>query len=314
MDEKTSDGKTDARSASVASESEGFAPVTPVVAVVLAAGFGTRFDPESPKQLMTLDGRPIICWSIEAFEADDRVTDVVVVVNPRVRPVVERLVDECGYPKVRAIVDGGPRRADSTVSALRLLESAGIPAGAKLLIHDGVRPFVSSRCIDGCIDALDGVDAATVAVPSTDTILVTDVVGGRRIISDVPDRSRMYRAQTPQAFRFGTIRRAYALAAGDPGFAPTDDTQVVVDYLPDHRVVIVDGDADNIKITTRADMPEAERIARRIDVGRSDAAGSAPSVTNPAAALTENPFVGMRPREVRSRVAMDGTSAQGVRR
>ncbi len=263
----------------------GSPPAIPVVAVVLAAGFGTRFDPDSPKQLVTLNGRPIICWSIEAFEADDRVTDVVVVVNPQVRPVVERLVDECGYPKVRAIVDGGPRRADSTISALRLLESAGIPAGAKLLIHDGVRPFVSTRCIDACVDALDGVDAATVAVPSTDTILVTDLVGDHRVISDVPDRSGMYRAQTPQAFRFGTIRRAYVLAANDPGFAPTDDTRVVVDYLPGHRVAIVDGDSDNIKITTRDDMPEAERIARRIDMVRGTS-----SFTEHAAVRMGNPL------------------------
>lgn len=285
----------------------GSSPAMPVVAVVLAAGFGTRFDPDSPKQLMTLNGRPIICWSIEAFEADSRVTDVVVVVNPRVRPVVERLVDECGYPKVRAIVDGGPRRADSTISALRLLESAGIPAGAKLLIHDGVRPFVSTRCIDGCVDALDGVDAATVAVPSTDTILVTDLVGGRRVISDVPDRSGMYRAQTPQAFRFGTIRRAYALAANDPEFAPTDDTRVVVDYLPDHRVAIVNGDADNIKITTRDDMPEAERIARRIDMMRGTS-----SAAEPAAIRMGNPFSATRPGGAPGRVAAG--EAAGERR
>ena len=73
-----------------------------------------------------------------------------------------------------------------------------------------------------------------------------------------------FRAQTPQAFRFATIRRAYALAAGDPDFHPTDDTRVVVDYLPDEPVAIVAGSETNLKVTTLADMPTAERIAAGI--------------------------------------------------
>ena len=69
----------------------------PVVAVVLAAGFGTRFDPNNPKQLVSVGGKPIVCWSIEAFETNPRITDIVVVVNPQVRDAVERLIDEAGY-------------------------------------------------------------------------------------------------------------------------------------------------------------------------------------------------------------------------
>ena len=88
-------------------------PEAPVVAVVLAAGFGTRFDPDNPKQLVSVDDKPIVCWSIEAFEQNPHVTDTIVVVNPQVRDEVERLVDEAGYPKVRMIIDGGAERADS---------------------------------------------------------------------------------------------------------------------------------------------------------------------------------------------------------
>lgn len=252
----------------------------PVVAVVLAAGFGTRFDPDNPKQLVSVGGKPIVCWSVEAFEANARVSDIVLVVNATVRAHVEQLVDEHGYPKVRAIIDGGAERADSTNAALSLLAEAGIPGDAKLLIHDAVRPFVSQASIDGCVDALDAFDAATVAIASTDTILLTrdadsddnemggieegrfnDRQSGRKVIREVPDRPNSFRAQTPQAFRFDTIRRAYGQAAADPGFHPTDDTRVVVDYLPDVPVAIVEGSEENLKITTRADLPTAERIA-----------------------------------------------------
>ena len=149
-------------------------PEAPVVAVVLAAGFGTRFDPDNPKQLVSVDDKPIVCWSIEAFEQNPHVTDTIVVVNPQVRDEVERLVDEAGYPKVRMIIDGGAERADSTAAALQALGAAGIPPRAKLLIHDAVRPFVEQSSIDGCITALDEFEAATVAFASTDTMLLTE--------------------------------------------------------------------------------------------------------------------------------------------
>lgn len=239
-------------------------PPVPVVAVVLAAGFGTRFDPDDPKQLVAVAGKPMVCWSIEAFEANPSVSDVVVAVNPQVRGHVESLVEEGGYRKVRGIVDGGEERVDSTLAVLALLGDNGIPAQAKVLIHDAVRPFVEQSAIDGCIAALDRCSAATVAVPSTDTMLVARRQEGRTVVGSVPERACMFRAQTPQAFRYATIVKAYALAAHDPGFSPTDDTRVVVEYLPDEPVDIVPGSESNMKVTTRADLPVAELIAERL--------------------------------------------------
>nr|WP_301895183.1 IspD/TarI family cytidylyltransferase [Bifidobacterium angulatum] len=233
----------------------------PVVAVVLAAGFGTRFDPENPKQLVCIDDKPIVCWSIEAFERNSRVSDIVVVVNPKVRDAVEGLIDEARYEKVRMVIDGGVERCDSTMAALNVLKQAGIPQQAKILIHDAVRPFVSQESIDDSIDTLDEFSAATVAFASTDTILLTHDAGDRKVIGSVPDRADTFRAQTPQSFRFGTIYHAYELAADDPDFHPTDDTRVVVDYLPDESVAIVAGSDTNLKVTTMADLPIAERIA-----------------------------------------------------
>ncbi|WP_370696068.1 IspD/TarI family cytidylyltransferase [Bifidobacterium aesculapii] len=233
----------------------------PVVAVVLAAGFGTRFDPDNPKQLVSVGDKPIVCWSIEAFERCARVTDILVVVNPKVRGEVERLIAEAGYGKVRLVIEGGVERVDSTAAALDTLAAAGIPDDAKILIHDAVRPFVAQTAIDESIDALDEFNAATVAFASTDTVLLTRDLGDRKVVAQVPDRPDTFRAQTPQSFRFATIRRAYDLAAEDPDFHPTDDTRVVVDYLPDEPVAIVSGAETNLKITTPADIPVAERIA-----------------------------------------------------
>lgn len=240
------------------------AQTTPVVAVVLAAGSGLRFDPANPKQLVSLAGTPIVGWSIAAFERNPRVTDILVVVNAQVRQAVEQLIAAAGYTKVQAVIDGGAERSDSTEAALRMLADHGVPADAKVLIHDSVRPFVSQAQIDGCIDALDEFKASTVACPSTDTILLTQDLGDRETVVQVPERRHSFRAQTPQAFRFETIRTAYGLAADDPDFRPTDDTRVVVDYLPNEPVAIVGGSPLNMKVTTQDDMPFAQLIAGRL--------------------------------------------------
>lgn len=261
----------------------------PVIAIILAAGFGTRFDPAKPKQLVSVADRPVIEWTIEAFEDCPEVTDILVVVNATVSDAVEKVIDDMGSRKVRGIVPGGETRADSTRAALGFLREYSIPDDAKVLIHDGVRPFVSPKTILDCVAALDSVNAATVAVPSTDTILLAAPAGasdsaasdgassdgtssdgaGRfdtsaaPIVRIVPDRATTYRAQTPQCFRFSTISEAYRRAAGDENFHPTDDTRVVVDYLPDEPVAVVEGSDDNIKITTRPDLEVAELIAPR---------------------------------------------------
>ena len=240
------------------------AQTTPIVAVVLAAGSGLRFDPANPKQLVSLAGTPIVGWSIAAFERNPRVTDILVIVNAQVRQAVEQLIAAAGYTKVQAVIEGGAERSDSTEAALRMLADHGVPADAKVLIHDSVRPFVSQAQIDGCIDALDEFKAATVACPSTDTILLTQDLGDRETVVQVPERRHSFRAQTPQAFRFETIRTAYDLAADDPDFRPTDDTRVVVDYLPNEPVAIVGGSPLNMKVTTQDDMPFAQLIAGRL--------------------------------------------------
>ncbi|MCI1635239.1 MAG: 2-C-methyl-D-erythritol 4-phosphate cytidylyltransferase [Bifidobacterium sp.] len=235
----------------------------PVVAVVLAAGLGKRFDAETPKQLLEIDGKAMIAWSLETFDSHTQVTDIVAVVNPTVRESAESALSKCG--KLRMVISGGAERSDSTAAALRALADAGIPSEAKILIHDAARPFVSSDAITACIATLDCFDAATLAVQSTDTVLLTEdsgeQQGGHKTIRAVPERTNTFCAQTPQCFRFHTICEAYELAREDPDFHPSDDTRAVVEYLPDVSVAIVAGDESNIKITRPSDVPRAVHIA-----------------------------------------------------
>lgn len=254
---------------------------TPVIAVVLAAGVGQRFDPDQPKQLVTIEDKPIVAWSIEAFEQNPRVTDILVVVSEAVHDAIGELAEANRYSKVRALLLGGKERSDSTEAALAMLAKADVPGDAKVLIHDSARPFVSQEEIDGCIDALGEFTAATVACPSTDTILLTEDLGDRQAVRSVPERRHSFRAQTPQGFRFETIRKAYDLAADDPDFRPTDDTRVVVDYLPDEPVAIVAGSSSNMKVTTKDDLPMARLIAQTV-VKRREAKAKVRAIFNQA--------------------------------
>ena len=117
----------------------------PVVAVVLAAGFGTRFDETNPKQLVSVGDKPIVCWSIEAFERNDRVSDIIVVVNERVSNMVNMLIDEAGYTKVRAVIPGGServaRKSSSTIPCDRSSNSNPSTAASTASTSSTRRPW-----------------------------------------------------------------------------------------------------------------------------------------------------------------------------
>ena len=158
-----------------------------------------------------------------------------------------------------------------------------------MLIHDAARPLVSPAVIAGCVAALRQHDAVGTAVPSSDTIL--HVAGG--VITDVPPREILYRAQTPQGFRLSVIAEAHRRAAADPDFVATDDCSVVLRYLPDVPVHVVPGSESNIKVTYPGDLAVAEallsldrdyRLARGANLSpggkpRPGRAGSAASAT-----------------------------------
>jgi 2-C-methyl-D-erythritol 4-phosphate cytidylyltransferase len=224
-----------------------------VVAVILAAGSGLRFGGALPKQLVTLEGQPLLRWSVDAFCATATVDEIVLVTAPELVDDVRRLV-----PEASAVVAGGASRDASVREALHHLRDR--PGDTHLLVHDAARPLVLPSTIAAAAAALArGAVACGVAVPASDTLLEVDA----GIVTAIPDRSRLWQAQTPQGFRLDTLRAAHAAAIADPGFSPTDDCGVVDRYLPDVAVVVVAGQADNLKVTHAHDLAVAAALLRQ---------------------------------------------------
>ncbi|MGW5878466.1 IspD/TarI family cytidylyltransferase [Nocardiopsis terrae] len=244
-----------------------------VIAAVLAGGVGARMGAPAPKQLLPLDGRPIIEHSIAAFEASPEVDEVVVLMVGEYVGRVEEIVADAGFAKVSAVLPGGATRTETSYAALSATASAA--DSDLVLLHDAARPLVRQATVAACVRALAGAGAVGVAVPSADTVVrVAPGRSGGEVIAATPDRSRLRRMQTPQGFRLGVVRRAYELAMADPELVATDDCGVVLRYLPEEEVRIVPGEETNIKVTNPGDVEVAETLLRRM---RAHAAVEAPS-------------------------------------
>jgi len=227
-----------------------------MVAVVLGGGVGQRLGAGMPKQLLTLGGTTLIERCVAAFEAAPGVEEVLVVMARGYTGQVEALLAG-RYRKVTAVIDGGQTRPDSTRTALAAIAAGGAEGDdCGVLLHDAARPLVDQRIIADCVAALREHDAAGVAVPASDTMVVT----GNGVMQSMPRRETLHRCQTPQCFRLSVITRAHELAAADPGFSPTDDCGVVMRYLPDVPVHIVPGSERNIKVTYAQDLAVAEAL------------------------------------------------------
>jgi len=223
------------------------------VAVVPAAGSGSRMNREVSKQYLSLAGKPVLVHTLEALEACPGVESLCVVVAPQdLSTVRDEVLAPWGLRKTAAIVPGGRERQDSV--------RAGLEAVARdadiVLIHDAVRPFISAELVERCIRAAAETGAAALGVPVKDT--VKEVTPDGRIVKTC-DRTVIWLAQTPQAFRRDIIERAHREAFRD-GFRGTDDTSLVERLGIAARMI--PGDYGNIKITTLEDLAVAEVLLR----------------------------------------------------
>ncbi len=216
-----------------------------IYALIVAAGRGTRFGGALPKQYLPLGGDTVLHHAVSAFAAHPRVAGVQVVIRDEDRAIFHRAI--AGLT-VLPPVPGGAERQDS----VRLgLEALAPHEPALVLIHDGARPFPDTALIDRVIDALDRASAAIPALPLGDTIkLVADGA-----IRETVDRSRLWRAQTPQGFRFPAILAAHRAAAG---YVLTDNSAVA--EAAGIAPIVVAGSEDNLKVTTTHDLAAAERL------------------------------------------------------
>ena len=218
------------------------------VAVILAGGTGARVGLGIPKQLLKIAGKPIIEHTIAAFSRSRDIDEIIVMMAPGYLDDVRAIVKSGGYAKVTRILEGAGTRNDTTKGAIAALGSEE----CNVIIHDAVRPLVSQTIIAANINALTKYCAVDTAIPSADTIIQVDATGAS--IADVLPRPLLRRGQTPQSFRLSTIRKAYEIAAADVDFVATDDCTVVLRYLPDVPITVVEGHESNMKVTEPIDI------------------------------------------------------------
>lgn len=227
------------------------------IAVILAGGNGTRFGGDLPKQFVKVAGKTIIAHTIEAFQRCESIDEIAVVINANYVNEIERIVTNNQYNKVKKILLGGKERSHSSLAAIDAYMTHPNWQNINLIFHDAVRPFIGRSVINKVIEALEKYNAIDVAIPATDTIVE---VNKQNIIENVPTRDRLRRGQTPQAFKLKTIREAYKLALEDPNFKATDDCGVVLKYLPQEPILVVEGSESNIKVTYELDMFIADKL------------------------------------------------------
>lgn len=213
--------------------------------IIVAAGRGSRMGGELPKQWQMLAGKPVLAHTLAAFAG----LPVVLVIHPEDRERAEAMALP---PDVR-LVEGAATRDGSVLAGLRALEGTGV---AKVLIHDGARPLVSRALIDRLVAALGTHAGAAPALPVTDALWR----GEAGLVAGTVDRSGLFRAQTPQAFRFAPILAAHL---AHPGGA-ADDVEVAQAAGLD--VAIVEGEETNLKLTFPGDFTRAEAILKGRDM------------------------------------------------
>jgi len=226
--------------------------VMQVFAILPAAGLGTRMAGPQPKQFLSLDGAPILIHSLRAFAAVSRVTAIYVAVRKPEMERVEAQIAEYGFEDRVRVVEGGEKRQESVAHAL-----AAIPANDDdmVLVHDAVRPLIDAATIERTIDAVAQHGAAIVGMPAVDTIKQVERTAHGAIITSTIPREFIVQAQTPQGFRYGLLRNAFAEAEAD-GFIGTDEASLV--ERAGQSVFVVPGTQVNLKITQPGDLELAE--------------------------------------------------------
>lgn len=221
-------------------------------AIILAAGNGERAGSAVPKQFIKVAGKTVIEHTLGVFEQNHYIDEIFVIINPHHRSSMEHILIRNNFAKVTKLLNGGATRRESSYIGISAIHDDN----DIVLIHDGVRPFVSNRIINDCIEYLNEYDAIDVATPAIDTIIQVDE---KCLINSIPNRNTMWRGQTPQGFKVGLIKDAHKRAQAEKNLIVTDDCSLVLRYgLSD--VYVVKGEEENIKITYPMDIYIADKM------------------------------------------------------
>ena len=214
-------------------------------AIVLAAGSGKRMNSKVHKQYLIIQDRPVLYYSLKAFE-DSAVDEIVLVVGKGEEKFCRKeIVDKYGISKVKAIVEGGKERYHSVFEGLKQTSDADY-----VLIHDGARPFVNQDIIRRCMQEVQKYQACVVGMPVKDTIKIADEEGYAK---QTPDRKNVWMIQTPQTFSYALIYEAYEEMLKTEDTAITDDA-MVLERIKGKKSKLIEGSYRNIKITTPEDL------------------------------------------------------------
>ena len=226
-------------------------------AVVLAAGAGKRMQSATKKQFLLIKEKPIIFYSLKAFE-ESLVDEIVLVTSEDdVTYCKEEIVNKYGFSKVKDVVVGGKERYHSVAAGLEAVSDCDY-----VFIHDAARPMLTQEIINRSYESVVSGNACVVGMPVKDTIKIADEKG---FIAQTPNRSMVWMIQTPQVFAYSLIKEAYEQLLLQEeeliakGINITDDA-MVVETLMGHPVKLVEGSYENIKITTPDDLQIAERF------------------------------------------------------
>lgn len=214
-------------------------------AIVLAAGSGKRMNSKVHKQYLIIQDRPVLYYSLKAFE-DSAVDEIVLVVGKGEEKFCRKeIVDKYGISKVKAIVEGGKERYHSVFEGLKQTSDADY-----VLIHDGARPFVNQDIIRRSMQEVQKYQACVVGMPVKDTIKIADEEGYAK---QTPDRKNVWMIQTPQTFSYALIYEAYEEMLKTEDTAITDDA-MVLERIKGKKSKLIEGSYRNIKITTPEDL------------------------------------------------------------
>jgi 2-C-methyl-D-erythritol 4-phosphate cytidylyltransferase len=227
---------------------------------ILAGGIGTRMNiVNMPKQFLMLGEKPIIIHTLEKFLLCNRFDIIYIGVHrdwvTYCNELVEKYIDNCEKIK---IIEGGKDRNDTIMNIVRDIEQNYGESDEHIIVtHDSVRPFVSLKIIEENIDSAIKYAACDTVIKATDTIVVSD---DGKIISNIPDRSKMYQGQTPQSFKVNLLKKLYTELTNEEKEILTDACKIcVIRNVPVH---LVEGETLNIKITTMSDLTIANAIMK----------------------------------------------------
>ena len=225
------------------------------IGIILAGGVGSRMGLGYPKQFSKIAGKTALEHTISIFEQHKDIDEIIIVAERTTHRRIEDIVAKAGLSKVNLILFGGKERSDSTLSAISALQNE--PEHTKLIIHDAVRPLLAAETISECIRQLDSYNAVDVAIPAVDTIVHVNTQNNE--IIEIPKRSEYYQGQTPQAFKLGTLKKAYEIYSKG-GIEGTCDCSIVLKTLPSEKIGIVQGAETNIKLTRPVDLFIADKL------------------------------------------------------